>query len=479
MTFYREDKKARSSDLKKITMALAASLIAMSATAATEVDNPVDWFAKGKAHGNIKYYFIETNKNKENLNKGTSSAYAHSIGGQLGYTTAKLYGFTMGATFMTTNPFALPDNVDTSIIGRDNAVQLGKSPGDPVAQKSFSVLGEAYLDYQFQGLDAWYGRRVEATPLVNPKEVRMIPSSIQGGDLSYSFESGLKIGGGYLDKFKQRTSSRFVNIVEHALGDKTEEITGHKKGNVLPAYLEWRDAHHTVRLYNYYSQDFMNLTYFDAVHKHEVNKDFSWSVGVQGMHQHGVGHSRGVMENNASAYGGTINGRFFGLKAGAKYADSSFLLAYTNVLGSRDKEHNSLALPWDGTPLFTDMITSNDLFTSNYGKGLTSSGGYIAGTSGIKAGYTQKYDFTDVKGFKSVLSYAYYDNKNFIKAQQDINLVLAYSISDFSLALKGIWVDNNAGNSAEDADVKAGETGASIVQIDKLTQYRVIANWKF
>jgi len=123
------------------------------------------------------------------------------------------------------------------------------------------------------------------------------------------------------------------------------------------------------------------------------------------------------------------------------------------------------------------MITSNDLFTSNYGQGLTSSAGYIAGTSGIKAGYTQKYDFTGINGFKSVLSYAYYDNTNFIKAQQDINLVLAYGIGNFSLALKGIWVSNNTGHSSADADIKAGETDESISQIDKLTQYRVIANY--
>jgi len=459
-------------------MALASSLIAMSATAATDVTNAVDWFAKGEAHGNIKYYFIETNK-EDTATATDSSAWANSIGGKLGYKTAKLYGFTLGATFMTTNPFALPGNVDTSIIGRDNAVQQGLPAGDPVAQEGFSVLGEAYLDYQYQGLDIWYGRRVEKTPLVHPKEVRMIPSSIEGGDVSYSFENGLKIGGGYLDKFKQRTSSRFVNIVEHALGTKTEEITGHKTGNVLPAYIEWRDAHHTARLYNYYSKDFMNLTYFDAVHKHQVDEGFSWFAGLQGMHQHGIGNSVGAMEADTAAYGGKINGRFFGLKAGATVEESSFLLAYTNVLGSRENEHNSLALPWDGTPLFSDTITSNDLFTSNYGKGLTSSAGYIAGTSGIKAGYTQKYDFTGINGFKSILSYAYFDNSNFANAQQDINLVLAYGFSDFSVALKGIWVDNNTGNTAADADIKVGETGSSISQIDKLTQYRVIANWKF
>ncbi len=463
--------------MNKTTMALAATLIAMSANA-TDVDNVKDWFAEGKAHGNIKYYYIQTDK--ENSDTGLdSSAYAHSLGGKLSYTTARLYGFTMGATFMTTNPFLLPDSVDTSIIGRDNAFQQGLPAGDPVAQEGFSVLGEMFLDYQYQGFDVWYGRRVEKTPLIDAKEVRMIPSSIEGGDLTYSFENGIKLGAGYIDKFKQRTSSTFVDVYEHALGANVELITGHSSGEVIPVYLEWHDAHHKVRVYNYYAKDFMNLTYFDAVHKHDVNEEFSWYAGLQGMHQHGIGNSVGSMENNTSAYGGKINGRFFGLKAGATYNESSFLLAYTSVIGSRENEHNSLVLPWDGTPMFTDTITSNDLFTSNYGQGLTSSAGYIAGTSGYKAGYTQKYDFTGVEGFKSVLTYAYYDNSNFIEAQQDINLVLAYGIGNFDLALNGIWVSDNASNGAADTDSKANEVGSSITQIDTLTQYRVIANYTF
>jgi len=441
-------------------------------------DSLVTAFSEGKTHGNIRYYFIETNK--ENSVSGLdSSAWANAVGGQLGYTTDRLYGFSFGAAFMTTNPFALPGNVDTSIIGRDNAVQQGLNPGDRVAQEGFSVLGEAYLDYRHQGVDVWYGRKTIKTPLINAKEVRMLPSTVEGGDLSYSFDNGVKIGGGYLDKYKQRTSSRFVNIVEHALGTQTETITGDNVGNVLPAYLEWHDQHYAVRLYNYYAKDFMNMTYFDALHTHQVDEQLSWTAGLQGMQQRGIGHSVGAMENNTAAYGGKINGRFFGLKAGATYYESALLLAYTRVLGPNKNEHNSLSLPWDGTPLFTDMITSNDLFSSNYGKGLTSSGGYIAGTTGYKAAYTQKYDSTGIKGIKSVLSYAFYDNSNFTDAQQDINLVLAYGYGKFDLALKGIWVRNDASNTASDNDIKAGEAGASITQIDKLTQYRVIANYKF
>ena len=117
------------------------------------------------------------------------------------------------------------------------------------------------------------------------------------------------------------------------------------------------------------------------------------------------------------------------------------------------------------------MITSNNLFVSNYGKGLTADSVYIGGSLGIKLGYTQSYGFLGLKDIKSTLSYLHVDNSRvgFSNAQRDYNAVLAYTKNDFSLALKGIWVRYNTSASAD----------GTISQLDRLTQYRVIANYKF
>ena len=106
-------------------------------------DDLASWFAEGTLYGNVKYYYIETDK--DDGAGTTTSAHANAVGGQLGYETAPLYGLQLGATFMTTNPFALPEAVDTSIIGKDNGVR----GGDPEA--GFAVLGEAYLQYRRGG----------------------------------------------------------------------------------------------------------------------------------------------------------------------------------------------------------------------------------------------------------------------------------------------------------------------------------------
>jgi hypothetical protein len=127
-------------------------------------------------------------------------------------------------------------------------------------------------------------------------------------------------------------------------------------------------------------------------------------------------------------------------------------------------------LPWDGTPLFTDMITSNNLFQSNYGKSLQADGNYIGGSQGIKISYHQKFDALGLRGFSTNIAYLNTSNSKFAKDQRDYNLVLAYKHDKhFTLALKGIWVENNTG---------ADKTG-SITQLKLLSQYRVIANYKF
>jgi hypothetical protein len=119
------------------------------------------------------------------------------------------------------------------------------------------------------------------------------------------------------------------------------------------------------------------------------------------------------------------------------------------------------------------MLTANNLFMSDYGKGLQSDTAYMGGTTGLKVGVSEKFDFTGLKGFTAGVSYAHYDGSRFASgAQEDVNGELGYGIGNLSLALKGMWVSHNTAVLANDAHA------ASSIN-DDLTQYRVIANYKF
>jgi len=445
--------------VKKIILSVLAFVASAQA-----VDSVSSWFEEGTVKGNVKYYFIETKKDIPN--KPSTSAHANAVGGQLSYTTASWNGFQTGATFMTTNGFALPNAVDTSIIGRDNGVRSG-NPDD--AKDSFAVLGEAFVKYNYKEFSALYGRQVIKTPLIHAKVVRMLPSAVQGAFVDYTIGKG-KVGASYLTHFKQRTSDQFTNIVKHALGDNTRAITGDDEGEVVVIDGVYKGDISSVQAYNYYAKDFMNSFYIDATFKNKLDSGWTVNAGYQYINQRSIGNADDNLKDDSTFTNGKrISSNAFGFKFGAGYDESKLDLAVTKVLADSDR-HDSLVLPWDGTPLYSNMITSNDLFQSNYGKALNADSIYIGGSLGMKLAYTQKYDFTGVKGFKTVLSYLNVKNDKFAHNQRDYNVVLAYGIGNFSLALKGIWVryDSSLPATADKADQK-----------DKLTQYRVIANLKF
>ncbi len=434
-------------------------------------DSVAAMFEEGEAFGNIKYYYIQTDKQNSIPHKDTS-ANANAIGGTIGFKTAFLHGISAQATFMTTNGFGLNGAVDTSILGRDNGVRLDNgNPSGNIAQESFTVLGEAFLNYNYNDFLVNYGRQVLKTPLIDAKTVRMLPSAIQGSRVSYSMKNqGLIFEGDYLTHFKQRTSNAFINIVEHALGANTKAITGDTEGDLFVASMLWKHDDFSASVYDYYADNFLNSFYANINYK-GTNDSYNYDLGLESIIQRSIGAANTNLTYVGSLTGGKkINTEALSLKGDIHYVESSFMMGYTYV-SSDDNVHDSLVLPWDGTPLYTNMITSNDLFVSNYGRGLTADSIYIGGTQSIKFAYSQNYDFTGVKGVKTVLSYMIADNDKFTKGKQkDLNIVLAYKYDKhFSITLKGIFVKNNT---------SAKEDG-SISQLDDFQQYRVIANYTF
>jgi hypothetical protein len=365
---------------------------------------------------------------------------------------------------MTTNPFLLSGATDTSIIGKDN----GAMGGD--ATKSFSVLGEAYISYLYKNFGITYGRKVIKTPLMSAKEVRMLPSAFNGLYTSYKLNANSKLGFNYITAFKQRTSSQYVNVIKHALGANTDAVVGKNSDKfVAMANYDYANENSNVNLYDYYANDFINSVYIDGGYNFKVSKA-KLSLNGQYINQKSIGNAdTNLLKTDSITAGKKVSVNAVGIKLNAKIASSAFTLAYSNVL-KNSKYHDSLILPWDGTPLFTNMITSNDLFQSIYGGAFKADSTYIGGSQGIKIAYKQKFDLLGLKGFSTNFAYLNTLNSKFAKNQNDYNVVLGYHHNKrFSIALKGIWVSNNSVISAD----------GKITQLKLLSQYRVITNYTF
>ncbi|MBL1243126.1 MAG: OprD family outer membrane porin [Sulfurimonas sp.] len=449
-------------------ISLATIMLSSALLATPEVNTLTEVFSEAKTSGNVKYYYIQTDKDKSYTNGQNTSAYANTLGGKLSFDSASLYGFRGGVTFMTTNPFLLGPNVDASIIGRDNGVRVEGNPSGDVASKGFSVLGEAYLAYDYKNMGIYVGREVIKTPLIDAKVVRLLPSAVEGTSLYYKLGKTTKFDLAYYSAFKQRTSDVFINIIKHALGNQTKTITGSNSGYVGMFGLNHKAETYSLKLYNYYASEFMNSLYLGGSYDLHI-ADTKVSLKVQYINQRSIGNADSYFDANSATYGGKISVNAFGFKAMTALSSAKFFVAYSKVF-KEDTKHDGLVLPWDGTPLFTNMITSNDLFLSNYGKSLGSDSIYIGGSQGIKLGYVQKFDSLGLDGFSTTLSYLNTSNSSFNKDQNDYNIVLQYKTPEsFTLQLKGILVQNNS----------SADASGTISQLKQLTQYRVIANYKF
>jgi len=143
----------------------------------------------------------------------------------------------------------------------------------------------------------------------------------------------------------------------------TEAVTGATTGYLLMAGLDYKNEYFTYKAYDYYAQDFINSLYIDASYKLNL-ETVKLNFAAQYINQTSIGNADTNLAKTGSLTGGkSIGVNSFGLKAVGKISSAKFVLAYSKVL-SDDAKHDSLVLPWDGTPLFTNMITSNDLFQS-------------------------------------------------------------------------------------------------------------------
>jgi hypothetical protein len=70
---------------------------------------------------------------------------------------------------------------------------------------------------------------------------------------------------------------------------------------------------------------------------------------------------------------------------------------------------------------------------------------------------------------KTHLAYARYVNSRYRENQEDVKAIVHYEGDSYSLVLKGIWIDNDTYMSKD----------GTIAQLDYLTQYHFIVNYKF
>jgi len=109
-----------------------------------------------------------------------------SLGGKVGLNSKPINGFTLGATFYTTN----------ALFGKDSESMFLDSNS-----KSYSIVGEAYLQTNFEKTSIKVGRQLFDSPFINGDDIGMIPNTIEGYTLVDKTIPNTTVIMGYIDSW--------------------------------------------------------------------------------------------------------------------------------------------------------------------------------------------------------------------------------------------------------------------------------------
>jgi len=367
---------------------ISIATVATVATISFGADRVADVFSNGKVSGQIRAFYID----RDYDGGKTDHRSALAVGGHLKYETASYYGFSLGTAFYTTNGFG---------IGADN---LPNDSLDPTLfgenEEGYTILGEAYLKYQYKNTMFKAGRQRLDTPMAGSDDARMLPNLFEAYLLTNSDLKDTTLIAAHVTKFAAGTfanaysggalgitsgysltdadTGKFTNMGEYAIGKKTDGVSV-----VAIKYSGVKNL--TLQAWDYYAHDIMNIIYLQGDYTRPIGS-VKMSASLQYIHESDTGDS----------LAGDFDSNYIGAKVGAKVGNFGGYLAYsTTGSDSNNQLGSSIATPWGGMPAFTQgMVTRHQFFADT--DAWKVAGNYNFKNFGIHANATLYYCSFDV-----------------------------------------------------------------------------------
>ena len=438
---------------KKIILSTAILGMMSSLNAADSVSSML---SEGKVSGQIREYSISRTMDYSNPTKDDFTRSANAIGGHLKYETANFNGLSFGTAFYTTNGFA---NSEDKTTGKFDPTLLGPN------NESYSILGEAYLQYVNSNTIFKGGRQKLATPLAGADDARMLPNLFEAyllinkdipnttiiagrvtrfaqGTFGRAYGGGaLAATGGYSAVDSKNQVGEFVNMGEYALGQKTDGVS------VVSA--SYKNCGFKAQLWDYYAHDILNAIYADASYKVKLGAITPF-VAAQVISESDIGDK----------LAGNVGGLYFGTKLGASVGNFTAYAAYSSTSENSASEgalENAIISPWGGMPAYTQGMVTRHVF--------------LAGTTAIKAAAVYNWKAFG-PNLKTVAYYATYSMADYNGYTSDDAAESGFDIIYNNAIVKNLQL-RLRGNFAEDFNVAT--SGDSV----GWSEYRFIMNYKF
>lgn len=383
-------------------IASTISILSIQTPAIAE-DNPLlEYFEKTQVNGDIRsYYFTRDYTNPDLLNQS-----AYSLGGDIRFLTAPIYGFQVGAAYYTAQSLGLnsdnPEKVDQTLPGND-----------------IGVLGQAYIQYQISPLLLRVGDQLINTPWMSAGDSRMIPATYRGVYSVWTPMPNWTITGLRMFEFKSRIADSFsatnlynVDSTDH--GDWAFGANYHSKAL-------------SSELWAYQFMDFGKLFYSNS--QYTFNEKSPWQplVGLQLFKETGDGDN--VLQQVSS---GKADSQGYGLLTGLSYDHAKLTVGYNQIFSASGAYKNG-----DIVSPYTTGYADDPLFTTSM------IGGLVEKSSGQAAKITASY-----AAFQNDLllstSFAHYITDPEVPNTDETDLDVTYSFNHVQY-LKGLSVRERLG----------------------------------
>lgn len=384
--------------MKKRLMLSAIAVTAIATAHVNAADDLSGMFSQGKVNGQIRAFFID--RDYQGSAGNTTHRSSTALGGNLKYETADYKGLSLGTAFYTTNKVATGSVTDATLFGTDN--------------ESYSILGEAYVQYKMQNTVFKGGRQKLDTPLAGSDDARMLPNLFEAYVLTNKDIANTTLMAAHVTKFAQGTFGRaysnssaankllsvtsgysyvdaqnqvgdFKDMGEYAVGKSTDGVS-----IVSATYA--MDKNLKVQVWDYYAHDILNAIYAQA--------DLSWKCLLSDMVKPSLS-VQGIKENEVGdELAGKIDSTYWAAQFKAKVENFTASIAYSQTDKNSAAEAaaggltNAIVTPWGGMPAFTQgMVTRHQ---------------FLAGTKATKVAAT--YNFKDMgANLSTTLYYASFD----------------------------------------------------------------------
>lgn len=397
----------------RLAAALAAVCVLLCGPPAGAADS-----AYGSLSARFRAYFLH----RPFEHSGTQQSLA--VGGWLDYVSPRWHGLGFGLTGYTSQPLGYQDP------DQDGAGLLAEG------QEGFSVLGQAWLGWTWQGLSLKAGRQILETPMINTYDVRMIPVTLEAVSLEYQAPKGLTLTAAHLTGIKTWTDTVFQPMSRAAGVGGDEPVT--------LAGADWRPSPAwRVQVWEYYCHEFMNMVYAQADYTLAPAPGWDLTLSALGLHQHDLGDSQ------SDVSGGGFHTGQAGVQAVAGFQGWTFTLGGTLVSLDHD-----IVNPWGSYPGFTSIMEED---RNRAGESAVVLGlGYDfarVGLAGLSAYTMHTYGATPNSG----------ENASPDETEHDLTIDYRFQAG----ALKGLWIRVRGAVVNADEDL-GGED---------FTDFRVILNF--